>query len=172
VFRAPVGSRGSHRVGTGRRFATLADDAERSSSVAGHVPADAALDRCRMLRDHGGRPALSVTRVCRAQAAAHGDGGGQPDAAVHAGVGCAGRIRWRQAAQRSRGARCGGHPGQPARLAVTAANEQDRAQVEKLINQNIPPTQPSVITASSDKRTAAEDHQRPSAEPVRQSPRK
>jgi transposase len=39
-----------------------------------------------------------------------------------------------------------------------------------MINQNIPPTQPSVITASSDKRTAAEDHQRPSAEPVRQSP--
>src|SRR5882757_6733897 len=44
----------------------------------------------------------------------HGDGGGQPDAAVHAGVGRTGGIRRRQAAQRVQGACSRGHSGQPA----------------------------------------------------------
>src|SRR5258705_6642416 len=82
----------------------LADDAQRSAAVAGGVPADATLDTSRMLRDHGGGSAFSAARVRGAQAAAHGDGGGQPDAAVHAGVGRTGGIRRRQAAQRAQGA--------------------------------------------------------------------
>jgi len=56
------------------------------------------------LRDHGGDLRSLLREFAERKPTAHGDGDGQPDAAVHAGVGGAGRIRWGQAAQRSQGA--------------------------------------------------------------------
>ena len=110
----------------------LADDAQRSAAVAGGVPADATLDTSRMLRDHGGGSAFAAARVRGAQAAAHGDGGGQPDAAVHAGVGA--RAGY-DGAKRRKGSKVHAAVdtlGNLLALHVTAANEQDRAQVEKV----------------------------------------
>src|ERR1035437_2599561 len=48
----------------GAFWGTLADDAQRSASVAGGVPADAALDSGWMLRNHGRGFTFPAARVC------------------------------------------------------------------------------------------------------------
>ncbi len=94
-------------------FATLCAPATSGAScraicpVDGGLSADTALDAGRGLRDAGGGCAFAAARVRRTQATDNGDDRGQPHAAVDAGIGSAGKIRRRQAAQGLKGA-CGG----------------------------------------------------------------
>jgi hypothetical protein len=85
-----------------------------------------------MLRGHGGGLGLAFARVRGAQAAAHGDGGGQPDAAESTPE--SGARGGYDGAKRRKGSKVHAAVdtlGHLLALHVAAANEQDRAQVEK-----------------------------------------
>ena len=129
----------------------VADDAARSAALAGGLSPDAALDTGRLFRDDRGRPGFAVAPVGWAQRQADGHDPRQPHLAVDAGVGGARRIR--RGAKRRKGSKVHAAVdtlGHLLALHVTAADEQDRAQVERLAAQVQRITQENVELAYVD----------------------
>ena len=103
--------------------------------MASGLQPNPALDARWLFRDDRGGRALTVARVRRAQEATDGHDSGQPHAAINARVGGRGGY---DGAKRRKGSKVHAAVdtlGHLLALHVTAASEQDRAQVEQLAGQ-------------------------------------